>query len=77
LYRLVDRYYVTDNINKPEPYGLTDVFEFVSEAIANKEFKDYLKSISVADMRKKLTPDEQTVFNKIIIGNVIPIYKSV
>lgn len=68
LYRFVDRYYVTDNINKPEPYGLTDVFEFVSEAIVNENFKNYLKSISVADMRKKLTPDEQTVFNKIIIG---------
>ena len=68
LYRYVDRYYVTDNINKPEPYGLTDELEFVSEAMVNKEFQDYLKSISVADMRKKLTFDEQTVFNKIVIG---------
>ena len=68
LHRLVDRYYVTDNINKPEPYGLTDVNEFISEAIANEDFKNYLKSITVADMRKKLTSDEQTMFNKLIIG---------
>ena len=68
LYRLVDRYYITDNINKPEPYGLTDVNEFISEAIVNEDFKNYLKSISIADMRKKLTSSEQTMFNKLIIG---------
>jgi len=75
LYKFVDQYFMTT----PPPgyvpgttiekfYGLTDVDEFISEAIVNKEFKDYLKSISIADMRKSLAPNQQTIFNKLIIG---------
>ena len=36
--------------------------------MVNKEFQDYLKSISVADMRKSLAPNQQTLFNKIVFG---------
>ena len=68
LYKFVDQYYVVGNPNKPKPYGLTDVDEFVSESLANQEFKDYLKSISIADMRASLAPNQQTLLNKIVIG---------
>jgi len=68
LYKFVDQYYVSNNPNKSKPYGLKDADEFVSEAIVNEDFKNYLKSISIADMRKSLAPNQQTLLNKIIIN---------
>ena len=65
LYKFVRQYRVELGGNF---YGLKDELEFVSEAMVNKEFQDYLKSISVADMRKSLAPNQQTLFNKIVFG---------
>jgi hypothetical protein len=65
LYKFVRQYRVELGGNF---YGLKDELEFVSEAMVNKEFQDYLKSISVADMRKSLAPNQQTIFNKIVFG---------
>lgn len=65
LYKFVRQYRVELGGNF---YGLKDELEFVSEAMVNKEFQDYLKSISVADMRKSLAPNQQTLFNKMVIG---------
>lgn len=65
LYKFVRQYRVELGGNF---YGLKDELEFVSEAMVNKEFQDYLKSITVADMRKSLAPNQQTLFNKMVIG---------
>lgn len=78
LYKFVDQYYISNNPNKSKPYGLADVDEFLAEGLTNKEFKKYLKSISIAEMRASLAPNQQTIFNKIAAGakNMFQVFTS-